>query len=87
MIEDFKRDINDSLTEIQENTGKWLEALGLWNAQGRHSFSLSHFLQSADPDVEFLAAFLDPRLSAWCQFFQHDNDELSLWNSKTATME
>ena len=29
MIEDFKRDINNSLTEIQENTGKWLEALGL----------------------------------------------------------
>jgi gas vesicle protein len=27
MIEDFKKDINNSLKEIQENTGKRLEAL------------------------------------------------------------
>ena len=27
MIEDFKKDINNSLKEIQENTGKQLEAL------------------------------------------------------------
>ena len=27
MIEDFKKDINNSLKEIQENTGKYLEAL------------------------------------------------------------
>ena len=27
MIEDFKKDINNSLTEIQENTGKQVEAL------------------------------------------------------------
>ena len=27
MIEDFKKDINNSLKEIQENTGKYLEGL------------------------------------------------------------
>ena len=27
IIEDFKKDVNNSLTEIQENTGKQLEAL------------------------------------------------------------
>ena len=27
LIEDFKKDINNSLKEIQENTGKQLEAL------------------------------------------------------------
>jgi hypothetical protein len=27
MMEDFKREINKSLKEIQENTDKWLEAL------------------------------------------------------------
>jgi FtsZ-binding cell division protein ZapB len=27
MIEDFKEDINNSLKELQENTGKQLEAL------------------------------------------------------------
>jgi hypothetical protein len=27
MIEDFKKDINNSLKEIQENTGKQLETL------------------------------------------------------------
>ena len=27
MIEDFKKDINNSLKEIQENTGKQVEAL------------------------------------------------------------
>ena len=27
MIEDFKKDINNSLKEIQKNTGKQLEAL------------------------------------------------------------
>jgi hypothetical protein len=27
MIEDFKKDINNSLKEIQENTGKHVEAL------------------------------------------------------------
>jgi hypothetical protein len=27
MIEDFKKDINNSLKEIQENTGKQIEAL------------------------------------------------------------
>jgi hypothetical protein len=27
MIEDFKKDINNSLKEIQQNTGKQLEAL------------------------------------------------------------
>ena len=27
MIDDFKKDINNSLEEIQENTGKQLEAL------------------------------------------------------------
>jgi hypothetical protein len=27
MIEDFKKDINNSLKEIQENTGKHIEAL------------------------------------------------------------
>ena len=27
MIEDFKKDINNSLKELQENTGKQLEAL------------------------------------------------------------
>ena len=26
MIEDFKKDINNSLKEIQENTSKWVEA-------------------------------------------------------------
>jgi len=28
MIEDFKKDINNSLKEIQENTDKQVEALG-----------------------------------------------------------
>jgi hypothetical protein len=27
MIEEFKKDINNSLKEIQKNTGKWVEAL------------------------------------------------------------
>jgi hypothetical protein len=27
LIEDFKKDINNSLKEIHENTGKWIEAL------------------------------------------------------------
>jgi hypothetical protein len=27
MIEPFKKDIKNSLKEIQENTGKWVEAL------------------------------------------------------------
>jgi hypothetical protein len=26
MIEDFKKDVNNSLKEIQENTSKWVEA-------------------------------------------------------------
>jgi hypothetical protein len=37
MIEDFKKDINNSLKEIQENTGKQLEALKRKHPRGVES--------------------------------------------------